>query len=265
MKKLLNLKYMALFAVLALFSACTENEDDYTTAQPCAKTNAYRFSASSSSNVILALSDSVYQVVVERDDVAAEVTLPLIVKGDMDIFSAPTSVTFAEGENEAVLEITIASGMEAFKNYYLEVRIDESYVNPYTVDNFSVLPITFMKNDYAPYASGLYTSWLFGKWETELEYSPYLDLYRFKDCWVKGDVTFRCNRETMEFEMTASTFATGYDYQPGAPVVANVIAEDNYFDAETNTFYFAYQMYVPALNGGFGTDFDTFAIAEVYE
>ena len=156
MKKLFNIGYIALFAVLALFSACTESEE-YTPAQPSAETSAYRFAASSASNVVLALTDSVYQVVVERDDVENELTLPLNVKGDVEILSLPTSVTFAAGEKQALLEIAVSPNMELFKNYYLEISIDESYVNPYNVDDFSVLPITFLKEDYVPCAKGVYT------------------------------------------------------------------------------------------------------------
>lgn len=263
MKKLLKLNYIALFAVLALFSACTE-ESEYTPAQPSAETNAYRFSASSESNVVLALTDSVYQVVLERDDVTEEVTLPLSVKGDLNIFSAPSSVTFAAGESQALVNIEIAPEMDAFKNFYLELSIDESYVNPYTADNFSVLPITFLKEDYAPFALGVYSSWFFGQsWEAVLEYSPMLDLYRFKDCWFKGDVTFTCNRETMEFEMSAAQFETGYVHPSYGMVVAKVLGSNNGFDPETNTFYFAYQFIVSA--GSFGADYDTFEIKEVYE
>lgn len=263
MKKLLRLNYMALFAVLALFSACTE-ESEYTPAQPSAETNAYRFSASSSSNVVLALSDDVYQIKVERDDVTDEVTLPLSVKGDLEIFSAPSSVTFAAGESQAVLDIAIAPEMEAFKNYYLEVSIDESYVNPYATDNFSVLPITFQKEDYAPFALGVYSSWFFEQsWNAILEYSPMLDLYRFKDCWVKGDVTFTCNRETMEFEMSAAQFDTGYVHPTYGNVTAKVLGSNNGFDPETNTFYFAYQFICSA--GSFGANYDTYAITEVYD
>jgi hypothetical protein len=265
MKKLFNISYIALFAVLALFSACTE-ENEYTPANPSAATNPYKFEASTPSNVVLALTDSVYNVVVERADATEEVTLPLVAKGDLDVFTVPTTVTFAAGETTAELQIAIAPSMEAFKNYYLEVSIDENYVNPYLPDNNSVCLFTFLKEDYAPFAVGKYTAWLFGAWNAVLEYSPMLDLYRFKDCWVKGDVTFRItDPETMAFEMTAASFPTGYDYQPGAPVVANVLAKYNYFDAETNTFYFAYQMFVPALNGGFGEDFDTFQILEYAE
>ncbi len=265
MKKLFKLNYIVLLAVLALFSACSE-ENDYTPAQPSAETNDYKFAANTASNVVLGLTDTEYSVVLERVDATEEVTLPLNIKGDLDVFSAPTSVTFAAGEAQAVLNIAIAPEMEAFKNYYLEISIDENFVNPYTSDNYSVLPITFLKEDYAPYALGIYTAPLFGAaWEAVLEYSPMLELYRFKDCWNKGDVTFRItDYDTMAFEMTASSFSTGVKYSNGTVIIANVLADYNKFDPETNTFYFAYEMAVPGL-GTFNPAFDTFQITEILQ
>ena len=271
MKKLLNLKYIALFAVLALFSACTEGEE-YTPAQPSAETNAYRFAASSASNVVLALTDSVYQVVVERDDVTGEVTLPLNAKGDVKFFSVPASVTFAEGESKVALNIAIAPNMPAFENCYLEISIDESYVNPYATDNFSVLPITFLKEDYAPFANGVYTYcglWGGGLSEQELEYSPILDVYRLQDVWGPSKVTFKItDPKTMAFEMTESVFNTGVLYAAGAPIVAYPVATEdcyNQYDADTNTFYFAFQFYVPAAGGGWAPMYEAYTITEYYE
>ena len=254
---------MLLLAVLTLFSACSSDENEYTPAQIPAETNEYRFATNTQSSVILALSDTLYQVEVERSDVSEAVTLPLNVKGDLDVFSVPETVTFEAGENSVVVDIAIAPTMQAFKNYYLEISIDEDYVNPYTEDNFSVMPITFLKEDYAPLADGVYTSFLFGAWKAVLEYSQVLDLYRFKDCWVKGDVTFRVtDPETMAFEMTASSFSTGYNHPTYGMIYANVL-EGNYFDAETNTFYFKYDMVVSA--GSFGKDYDTFQITELHD
>lgn len=269
MKKLFNLNYIVLLAVLALFSACTE-DNEYVPAGPCAENNGYWFNAESSSNVIVGLNDSVYKIVVERAVADAEETIGLVVKGDLKTFTVPTALTFAAGESQAVIEVAIDSTMAAYENYYLEISIDETLINPYKTDNFSILPMTFVKEDYAPYAVGNYTSWLFGQtWPAVLEYSPMLDLYRFKDCWVKGDVTFRVtNPETMEFEMTESSFGTGYDYQPGAEVYADVYGEYNYFDFDTNTFYFAYMMWIPALNGAFNGGnpaYDTYQITEYAE
>jgi hypothetical protein len=262
MKKLFNISYIALFAVLALFSACTESEG-YTPAQPCAETNAYRFDSESSSNVILALEDSIYKVVLQRDSIDDDVTLPLNIKGDVDVLSAPNSVTFAAGEKEAVLEIAIAPQMQPFKNYYLEISIDEEYVNPYTADNFSVLPITFLKEDYVVVAKGIYTRpALIGgaKVGAYLEYSPLLDTYRI-DGWGTGNsITFKLtDPETMEFEMTEDAFVTGYS-SSGYSIYAIVLGNYNTYDAETQTFNFAFQWGIPSADYYWEPAFETFQI-----
>ena len=265
MKKLFNLNYIVLLAVLALFSACTE-DNEYVPAGPCAETNAYRFAADQNVAPVLALTDSVYVVTLERDNTEEEVTVALNVKGDTDMLKAPSTVTFAAGEAQVSLNIEIAPSMEALKNYYLEISIEESLVNPYLPANNSIFSLTVLKEDYKPFAAGNYTSWLFEQtWPAVLEYSPMLDLYRFKDCWVKGDVTFRVtNPETMEFEMTASSFGTGYLYNGQVEVVATVQVENIKFNPETNTLYFAYQMDVPGL-ASFGAGYDTYQITEYAE
>ena len=92
-----------------------------------------------------------------------------------------------------------------------------------------------------------------------------LDLYRFKDCWVKGDVTFRVtDPETMTFVMTAKSFSTGYNHPTYGLITAVVLGDAyNEFDPETNTFYFAYDMQCAA--GSFGKNYDTFQILEYAE
>ena len=268
MKKLLKLNYMALFAVLALFSACTE-EDDYTPAQPSAvEETEYFFNREQATSAILPLSASEYVVVLERVLVdSAEVgavTLELDVNADKNVFTVPESVTFEAGAKTAEIVIAINENMEAFKDYAVEISLPEEVINPYKMDNYSIFTLKLLKEDYAPFALGTYTSWFFEQsWDAVLEYSPMLDLYRFKDCWVKGDVTFTCDRETMKFEMTAAQFESGYVHPSYGMVTAKVLAANNGFDAETNTFYFAYQFIVSA--GSFGADYDTFEIKEVYE
>lgn len=264
MKKLLKLNYMALFAVLALFSACTE-EDDYTPAQPSAvEETEFFFNREQATSAVLSLSASEYVVVLERVNNEETVTLNLNVNAVDSVFTVPESVTFEAGAKTAEIIIGINENMEAFKEYAVEISLPEEVINPYKMDNYSIFTLKLLKEDYAPFALGVYSSWFFEQsWEAVLEYSPMLDLYRFKDCWVKGDVTFTCNRETMEFEMAAPQFESGYMHPSYGMVTAKVLADNNGFDAETNTFYFAYQWVVSA--GSFGAGHDTFTITEVYE
>ena len=264
MKKLLKLNYIALFAVLALFSACTE-EVDYTPAQPSAvEETEYFFNRTQATSAVLSLTASEYVVVLERVNSEEAVTLNLDVNADENVFTVPETVTFEAGANTAEIVIAINENMDAFKEYAVEIGLPEEYINPYKMDNYSIFTVKLLKEDYAPFAYGVYTAWLFGGWEAVLEYSPMLDLYRFKDCWVKGDVTFRVtDPETMAFEMTDESYSTGYNHPSYGMITAVVLGKYNAFDAETNTFYFAYDMQVSA--GSFGQDFDTFQILEYAE
>lgn len=268
MKKLFNISYIALFAVLALFSACTESEDYTPAAQPPVENNGYRFNVDVNKEKVLNLSDTIFVIEVLRDSIANEETLELSVKAD-SIFDIPTSVTFAAGEAKAELVIG-CSELKPFVKYAIEEikLVDDNLINPYE-QIIPIISLKVYKEDYVPYANGVYTLsalWGGGSFEQVLEYSPILETYRFKNLWSVGDVTFKItNQETMEFEMTEEVYNTGIDYQPGAPIVAYPIPEDNAFDAATNTFYFRWQFYVPALGGGFSPMYEAYTITEYYE
>ena len=271
MKKLFNISYIALFAVLALFSACTESEEYTPGPQPPVANNGYRFNVDINSDKVLNLSDTIFVIEVERDSIAFEETLELSVKAD-PIFEIPTSVTFAAGEATAQLVIG-CSKLEPFVSYAIdEIKlVDESLVNPY-LQTLPVLSLNVYKEDYVVIAKGIYMfpANVFGPGVGRyayLEYSEFLDAYRL-DGWGTGSpITFKVtDPETMAFKMTKEVYATGYDYKPGAPMVAYVLEEeDYYYDAETSTFHFKFEWYVPALGGGFGVGDESFTITEYYE
>ena len=269
MKKLFNISYIALFAVLALFSACTES--DYTPApQPPVENNTYRFNVDINKSMVLNLSDTIFVIEVERDSIADEETLELSVKAD-PIFEIPTSVTFAAGEATAELVIG-CSKLEPFVSYAIEeIKLaDSNLVNPYE-QTIPVISLNVYKEDYVVVAKGIYMfpANVFGPGVGRyayLDYSEFLDNYRLDGWGTVSPISFKItNPETMEFKMTAEVFATGYTYQPGAPMVAYVSEEGNRYDEETKTFYFEFEWYVPALSGGFGVGTETFTIIEYYE
>lgn len=278
MKKLFNLNYIVLLAVLALFSACTE-DNEYVPAGPCAETNAYRFAADQNVAPVLALTDSVYVVTLERDNTEEEVTVALNVKGDTDMLKAPSTVTFAAGEAQVSLNIEIAPSMEAFKNYYLEISIDESLVNPYLPDNNSVCIVSLMKEDYVPYAMANYVWGFIGGLEHKqvIEYSAILDTYRMKAPWADPvaadlyvnyvgygaedgeDVCFSINEETGEITVNPTAIKTGVVHPSYGSVTAN-------FEAglvQEGVLLFQYKWTVSA--GSFGSKVDQVVIEEIYE
>ena len=162
---------------------------------------------------------------------------------------------------KVLLALTImllsAAGATA-QNYIHIVQIDSTT----TVNLEEVREIKFTLDDYEPFLKGTYYSWFFKTTkEMTLEYSPSKELYRFKDCWVPGyHVTFRLDPETMEFEMTANFFTSGYVHPTYGMVTAEVYGGGSYnsFDPTTMTFKFAYNWTVSA--GSFGAGYDTFQI-----
>lgn len=150
-----------------------------------------------------------------------------------------------------------AAGATA-QNYIHIVQIDSTT----TVNLEEVREINFTLDDYEPFLKGTYYSWFFKTTkEMTLEYSPSKELYRFKDCWMPGyHVTFRLDPETMEFEMAANFFTSGYVHSTYGMVTAEVYGGGsyNYFDPTTMTFYFAYKWTVSA--GSFGEAYDTFQV-----
>jgi hypothetical protein len=127
-----------------------------------------------------------------------------------------------------------------------------------------------MRNDYIPYAKGIYTSVFWeDAWEAYIEYSEILGLCRFKDCWFEGyDVTFELNFETKEFKMSEAKAPSGYVHPTYGMVYAAIYMADSGYDPETQTFTFSYDWLISTGAGKWGTFGnypDTFQITEVYD
>jgi hypothetical protein len=283
MKKLLNLKYMTLFAVLALFSACTE-EDDYTPAQPSAvEETEYFFNREQATSAVLPLSASEYVVVLERVNNEETVTLNLNVNAVDSVFTVPKTVTFEAGANTAEILIAINDNMAVFEDYAVEISLPEEYINPYKMDNYSVFVLKLKKDDYAPYAKGIY-NWGFApilvkgaelKFEQEILYSEYLDTYRMISPWSTPaatyvawgcgaepgeNVEFQINEETGEVTLLQEVMTCGLIHPSYGSVYANFVSGN--VDEEGN-INFEYKWTVSA--GSFGSAIDQLQIVEIYE
>lgn len=282
MKKLLNLKYIALFAVLALFSACTESEDDYTPAKPSAvEETEYYFNRTQPTSATLALSESEYVVVLERVNSEEAVTLNLNVNAVDSVFTVPQTVTFEAGANTAEILILINEKMAVFEEYAIEISLPEEYINPYKMDNYSVFALKLIKDDYAPFAKATYnwgfTPILVGlelSFEQEILYSEYLDTYRMVSPWStpaatyvawgcgaeQGDnVEFQINDETGEITLAKQVMKSGLIHPNYGSVFANFVSGNLDEDGNIN---FEYKWTVSA--GSFGTAIDQLVIEETY-
>ncbi len=274
MKKLFKNSYIAL-AVLALgFSACTD-ECGYTPAKPSAvETNDYYFDATQPASDLLGLTDTEYTVTVERVNAAEEETISIYAVADEEIFTVPANVTFAAGEKTANIVIGLSEKMEPFKNYKLELSLPMEIINPYKTDNNSVCVVTLMKEDYKPYAKGIYTWNFLGiSYYQEIEYSELLNKYRMiapfstpASAYVsagygaeQGDnVVFTINEETGKITLDNATILSGLIHPSYGSVTAN-------FEAgaiQDGVLLFQYKWTVAA--GSFGSYVDQVEIAEIY-
>ena len=283
MKKLLNLKYMAFFAVLALFSACTESEDDYTPAKPSAvEETEYYFNRTQPTSAVISLAASEYVVSLERINSEEEITLDLIVNAEDSVFTVPETVTFKAGESTADIVIAINNKMDVFVEYAVEISLPEEYINPWKVDNYSIFTIKLIKDDYAPFAKGIYnwgfTPILVGvelKFEQEILYSEYLDSYRMISPWSTPaatyvawgcgaepgeNVEFQINEETGEVTLLQGVMTCGLIHPNYGSVYANFVSGN--VDEEGN-INFEYKWTVSA--GSFGTAVDQLEIIDLYE
>lgn len=259
--------YGILVAFLAIAAVSCSESVEYTPATPAAvDATEYFFTPGTETNIVISPSDKQIVATLNRLNAEKEATIKLnVVNNNEELFAVPTEVKFAAGETSADVVIEVSDSLVFFETYEFSFSIAEEYTNPYIAENNNPkLHYVVMRNDYAPFATGVYSSWFWEQeWDAVLEYSPSLDLFRFKDCWVAGyDVTFTCDTETMEFTMAAGQFASGYVHPSYGMVTAQVLADYNYYDPATDTFYFAYKWVVSA--GSFGSGFDSFTITELH-
>lgn len=268
-----NLKYafgfLMSFLTIAAISSCS-NEDDYTPGEPApVEVSEYYFASGTETALTIGLTQNLITAEINRVNAEGEETLELVVTNPSnEYFAVPTSVTFADGETTATIEIVVSDSLPLFQNYQFSIQIPSEYINPYVdANNNSTLHYVVMRDDYKPFAYGIYQSaWCEAEFEAVLEFSEALQTYRIKSfCMIEGyDVTFKMD-EDYNITMTSSSFSSGYEHPAYGMVTAVVYKDGSYngYDPETNLFKFAYTWTVTA--GSFGTFYDYFMITELAE
>lgn len=117
--------------VLALgLGACTDDVD-YTPASLVADDCPRVTFVTDSESEEVAPGSTGTQIVLSRANTEAEIVVPLnVLRNDDNVFQIPESVTFAAGEDMAVVNISY-SNLELGAIYTFSVGIDEEYVDPY--------------------------------------------------------------------------------------------------------------------------------------
>lgn len=265
---------MTFFAML-LFAACTEEivRDPSPIANPNS-TNVY-FSVTNNVNPVLALEQDSFMVIIIRENDAAAQEVALTAENVYgDIFTVPSKVSFAAGEDSVEIKITVKD-MELMKKYKIAISVDLEQTNPYVAQPvYPRIDINVLKEDFAPFAEGTYTSEFFeDAWPATLEYSPATKIYRFKDCWMPDyDVTFKWDEVAKPGEVTIIGTATsakdfiflqtGYLHPTYGMLSAYYATtpNKNYYVSATKTFTFPITWRVAA--GSFGAYADKYVITQ---
>lgn len=143
--------------------------------------NAY-FDPANATSIAITLDDNAFNVIVKRENAEKATTVNLAEGDPSDMFTIPSNVAFAEGEDSVTIAVACSDKMESFKSYQLSITIDESETNPYVnrQDSFPTIVMNVVREDYASLGQGqFYDSFtLYSVADVKVEYSTIKDAYR---------------------------------------------------------------------------------------
>lgn len=261
MKTMKNILSILLLGFITMTVCSCDDELNYSPGEPsaCVDSKVF-FSEDNVYDYILGVADNEVSFFLERTDASGSLKVDLLAEGyDETVFSVPASVEFAAGETKKEVKVQI-NNVEMFTTYTLKkIAIAPELVNPYK--DYSAVSLNVYKEDYAPYAKGMYTSTFFGEeWEQVLEYSPILDLYRFSDLYATDYDFFFTWDGGATMTMQTTKTQTGYVHSTYGMITAEIQATK--YDAENQTFKFQYKWTVSA--GSFGSYVESFVVTEKY-
>jgi hypothetical protein len=265
---------LAGIALMSVFATSCSDDDDYTAGK---ETGAYNVYFKGESNLTMNLTDMSFDITVARSNKNGELTVPIKKIRVPDCFTnIPESVTFANGDSVKTITVNVTDSMKPFVSYILDLQIPEEYTNQYKTQTvYPALNMNIHKEDYKPFAKVSYYYGFFDATDNvDVEYSKYMDLFRFKNLVATGyDFYFYWDQvkdSTSVFKVTdangnelTSAFESGYVHAKYGMVSATW---DNTqftgYDPKDDTFYVPYTWTVSA--GSFGTAYDTFKFTSLY-
>lgn len=275
------LKYGIAMLVIAFgFTACNDDDDD-TVFGPKSNAEGTHVGVVTQGNVVIPSTGTSFDITFQRNNGTDALTVPVTLNtGSQGIFSAPANINFAAGDTLTTLTVTVSDKVEMFKNYFLEVVVDQNYTQQYDEDVTAPRAmLTVVKEDYKVVATGSYLSWWTEEEEdAELEYSEILDSYRFNK-QTSGEFTFEfsvgdvvTDEEDDLYGMQPITFSdnfisvgcvTSADWAHPSYGMVTMRGFENsdapsYYDPENKTYYFDIQWRVSA--GTFGDYYDSFTV-----
>lgn len=258
--KKLNIAFLALGLLLV---GCKDDEivREPSPASNPNSTNVY-FSAKNIASPVLPKSATSFDIIIDRENASQAQTVQLTVENLYadNVFQVPTSVSFAAGEATKTIKVPV--DLELMKKYHITVTIDMEQTNPYrTQAVYPRLDLNVLKEDYAPYSEGTFTSTMFGdSWAQVMEFSPALKIYRLKDLIEVGfDYIFSVDKDGVINQVPSSVIETGYMH-PSYGMVSYQAQDGSKFDAASNTYTFLLKYTVSA--GSFGVKTEKYVITK---
>lgn len=147
--------------MVAALTACG-NEDDYQAPEALTGAQVF-FSSELPGSVELKSGETAFDITLNRVNTAGELTVQLSVEQDeTNTFNVPESVTFADGEDVALLTVTYdLATIEYDKKYALSLAVsDESLTTPYGNDTYNFIAV--LPASWESLGIGLYTDDIVG-------------------------------------------------------------------------------------------------------
>lgn len=266
MNKIKNiLSAVFLLALPLTFSAC-DDEVEYTPAEK--QTNAQVFfSNSNPAKINLDATSTSFEVSIARVKTDDAITVPLTLTGGDGLYTAPPSVSFAQGEATAKIAITYdVATIEP--NVYSDITLsisDESLTTPYGMAAYTIsvgIPETWTVRYIGDYTYTLFFSGV-DPGLTLSQSDLYADRWRISN-WGGGvDLYFTWNQETNEILVDDQLI--GYNHSSYGPVSIDDLVDytngtkygKSYYEDGVFHFYVVY--YVDA--GNFGNGEELFTIS----
>ena len=150
---------MALAIVTTLHS-CSD-DDDYSPGEQETTAQVY-FSSEAASSYDLSSDETSFEVSILRAVTDDAITVPLTATGTDGLFTVPSSVSFAQGESEASIEITYDPDELEYDTYTeITITIDESYTTVYGISSYTFtagIPAPWESLGYATYTEDFMTT-----------------------------------------------------------------------------------------------------------
>lgn len=140
----INKYFLSLASATLLLAACGTDDLDLgnsTTSPVAANCPGVEFAVTTETNVEVDPSDTQFNLtIVRQDSVAAEYNIKVLENED-NTFSVPSKVSFAQGEKEKDITITMKDGATAGVPIALSLTFDDNVKNPYT-EGYKTLELT---------------------------------------------------------------------------------------------------------------------------